>query len=256
MKWKLLYFWTLLFVTVLLFGCATQLVNSTGSLEEPIAFIVVETSNRHKITKTPHIKIINVITVNGDNKYEYTFKAGKPYEVIRGVTENINKYAFIFRFPPGKYKIVDMSGIGPQTSLGLAASGILSPFSPGMFRMPIFTDFHLQPNQIIYLGHIKAIVRKKYDKTEFSAGDFNPAFVGQAISGYNQSTFDINIFDNYNDDIDLFRQKYPEISNHPVVKMILPPWERPSKRKLKDFYYSVPIDSDASQPIGVGKRAY
>jgi len=81
----------------------------------------------------------------------------------------------------------------------------------------------IPPNQIIYIGNITAtIVPRKGDEPR--AGSVIP-IIDQAVMGFSTGTFEIDIKDNYNEDIAVLKKEFPYLADKTINKMVLPQWE-------------------------------
>ena len=68
--------------------------------------------------------------------------------------------------------------------------------------------------------------RKRQDDNELRAGPVIP-LIDQAVAGFSGGTFEVKIFDNYDDDMAVFRQKHPALGHFTVERAVLPPWTKP-----------------------------
>lgn len=132
----------------------------------------------------------------------------------------MKEYLVSISLPPGRYKLREISG----------ASGGFPVL--GTFSIPVYTKFEMRPNTLVYLGRIEAVVRERKDDNELRAGPVFP-LLDQAITGFSGGTFDIRIFDNYEEDFSFFVEKYPLLSKYAVEKAVLPPWRKPSEEEMK-----------------------
>jgi hypothetical protein len=217
--------WMALFAFVAIFvsGCATikpMALDNIKAIEldqRSVALMTVKTSNQYRPNYQPNVCSIFIWTTGKEGKEKYTFSVEKPYN---SVENQFNEYLISIDLPPGKYKLREIFG----------TSGIF-PFR-GMFSIPIYVDFELKPNKVIYLGRIEAVVRERKNDSEMRAGPVIP-LVDQAVTGFSGGTFDVRIFDNYDEDIVIFKQKYPVLNNYAVEKAILPSWKKPSEEDMK-----------------------
>ena len=147
----------------------------------------------------------------------YDFHVDEPFQKER---ERYNEYLVSMALPPGRYSIRFVFA----TSVSLVAYGHCC--------IPIYSEFALEPNTVVYLGRIEATNRRRKDASELRAGVMIP-LVDQLITGYSVGTFDVRIYDNYDADLAHFRDVYPVLRGVDVEKSVLPPWEKPSDDELK-----------------------
>ncbi len=96
----------------------------------------------------------------------------------------------------------------------------------------MYTPIELKPNKIVYLGRIEAVIRERKNDGELRAGPVVP-LLDQAVTGFAGGTFDINVYDNYDKDIALFKQIYPLLNKYTVEKAVLPQWKKPTEEEMK-----------------------
>jgi len=133
----------------------------------------------------------------------------------------VNNLVFV-PLEPGNYKLNLIKGKTGSNWYQSALSGY------GLFQLPIFIEFEVQPNKISYIGRIDAIMREKQDN-DFSAGPATP-LVHQSESGVAKGTFDISIIDEFSQDLLHFSSVYPHLKDQLIEKQILSEWKRPSKK--------------------------
>ncbi len=205
-------------------GCATMkppaLSSETNSIDvskESIALLTVKISNQYKPSYQPDVKNVFIWSNGKGDKKKFSFSVdGK----LNEVKNSYNEYLISFQLPPGEYK---MRAI-------LARSGFFPVI--GTFVVPIYSPFILEPNKIIYLGHIEATVKERKDDKLLRAGPVIP-LIDQAATGASGGTFDVTITDLFQDDIKLFQQKYPYLSQYNVDNRTLPNWTQPSKEDMQ-----------------------
>lgn len=124
------------------------------------------------------------------------------------------------RLNPGDYTL---------TGIIVLASG-LSGTAEGY--VPIYLPLQVRANEIVYIGNIEAVNRKR-SKGDLAAGAIFP-LLPQQSSGFAKGTFDVQVFDNYDEDILLLEEAYPVLSEHEVKKRLLPQWEPPMDWRVKE----------------------
>lgn len=216
----------LVFVAVLSFltGCATTkpmgLSEALGSLpesKEAVAFFSLRAVNQHKPGFQPKVSHVFVWEDGKEKREKYSFTVDDPY---RQGKDEFNEYLVSLRLPAGKYMLRELFG-----SAG---------FFPirGMFGAPVFTRFELAPGTIVYFGRIDAIIRERTSEDQLRAGPVIP-LIDQAVTGLSNGTFDIQISDNFEQDIIAFKERYPGLIGAKIERAVLPPWSRPSEEVMK-----------------------
>lgn len=101
----------------------------------------------------------------------------------------------------------------------------------GTFAVPVYSKFELRPRSVVYLGRVEAVVRERKDDSELRAGPVIP-LIDQAVVGASGGTFDVKIFDNYDEDLAAFQKKHPFLDRYQVEKAVLPPWTKPTDEEM------------------------
>jgi hypothetical protein len=220
----------MLIIILILFvsGCATTKpqTQSSNLAQESIAFMTLKVSNQFKPNYQPFVDFMTVLKDNGGR---LTFTVDKPYNKIEN---QFNEYLIIINLSAGSYKIGCMHGQSRQIIFGSKQSN--NPL--GYFYAPIFSDFELKQNNVVYLGHIEATVNERKNKGDAKAGPPTPV-LDQITTGFLLGTFDIKIMDNFDEDVAIFKQKY-SLPNSSVEKTILPPWKKPTDEDLYNYNLS------------------
>lgn len=94
----------------------------------------------------------------------------------------------------------------------------------GFYFVPLYASLGADGPGIYYLGSVQATIRERKDN-EFRAGPVIP-LIDQAVAGASSGTFDITVVDQFEQDMALFRAAFPALTGAPVVKKLLPPWDR------------------------------
>ena len=188
--------------------------------EASVALMTLKISNEYKPGFQPRTGFAAGLFVHKTDQKtgkRQAFEVGKPYHYV---AKQYNEYLVSMKVDPGEHKLTTITG----------ASGYF-PIAAS-FQIPIYDSFDVQLDKVVYLGHIEAVNRKRISDDELRAGSIIP-LIDQAVSGFSGGTWHIKIFDNYENDIAAFKQKYPLINNYTVEKMVLSPWEKPSSEELK-----------------------
>lgn len=178
--------------------------NELDISKESVAIFTMKTSNQYKKSYQPDIERIEIRSTD-TGKY-YAFENPECYNKVEN---EFNEYIVSLQLPPGNYEFIQFYGSSR------------SMFIHGQFYLKFTKNFKLEQNKIIYLGHIDAITRKKKSDDEISAGFPLPA-IDQEKTGFAGGTFEVNIYDNYENDFKIIKQEYPFIENYIIEKMVFP----------------------------------
>ncbi len=233
---KSLLTFLIVMIFLVLTGCATMtgadfvkpiaLNDKTNALDlqkESVALLTLKTSNQYKPGYQPDVWGIYVLTNDGKEKKEIYRFGPKVYSLTPydKVKKEFNEYLVSISLPAGKYKLRHINGTGGVVPVR------------GNFVIPVYSDFDLAPNKVIYLGRIEATLRERKSDDELRAGLAMP-LIDQAASGFYSGTFDINIYDNYEKDVSLFKKEYPILNSFTIEKLVLSPWKKPTEEELKN----------------------
>lgn len=194
-------------------GCATKPILSKNATtldlsNESVALIYAKFSNNFVPGYQPDIKKVYIQDLN---KRHYTFAVEEKYKEVE---DSYNEYLISFHLPPGKYVL----------NYILARSGVFPVI--GTFWAPFVTEFTLNPNEVVYLGYIEAVVEERVDFSNLRAGPILP-LIDQSVVGASTGTFRIKIEDQYDDNIQAFKSEYPQLGKIEIRNGILPPWNEP-----------------------------
>ena len=149
-----------------------------------------------------------VIRKDGSAKEkEYTLYASEHFRVF---TENQKICLIVLEVNTGNYYISSIRGV--------VQGDVFLP----VFEAQVRRNFQAKENEILYIGNIHMILRKKTSDSESGAGDhlLPGKIIHQiAIAG---STMDIKINDEYERDMNEFEKTFPNLKGHTVIKRILP----------------------------------
>jgi hypothetical protein len=192
-------------------------LTSLSQSKEAVAFFSLRIMNRHKPGFQPNVSHVFVWETDKEKREQYSFKVDDPY---RQGKDEFNDYLVSVRLPSGGYVLRQIFG-----SAG---------FFPirGMFAAPVFKRFELSPGTIVYLGHIEATIRARKSDDELRAGSLIP-LIDQAVTGLSGGTFEIQISDDYDNDLIAFGEKYPGLVGATIERSVLPPWSPPSEETMK-----------------------
>lgn len=199
----------LLHCIVLSNGCAQKMalspkMKSIDLSKKSIALVTVKVANDHVPGHQPKI-IQAYFGPNSKKPTKYRFKTDKPFISEK---KQYNIHLISVALPPGEYWMDNCIGtrIVPLL-LGATCS------------LPVKKNFTLEANEIIYLGRIDAHIRKKEGSEKAAGGPF--PLIDQAVAGFSSGTFDVDIFDNYEEDMQYFISKYPVIRDKIMTKDIM-----------------------------------
>lgn len=204
--------------TFFLYSCATvkpmaisEKTQALDTTQESIAVFTLKISNQYKPEHQPAVYSIGLRSISKDKTVKYGFKLDEPYNQVEN---QFKEYILSIDLPPGNYELQVVRGFSD------------GPRPQGCFLVPAWADFELKPNEVVYLGRIEATNRKRQNDSEERAGPVTP-LIAQRVSGFYDGTFDVKIYDNYDEDVVLFRQKCPVLQNCTVKKRILIPKNKP-----------------------------
>jgi len=208
-----------LLLSLILGGCSTlrpsalnQDIDSIDISQESIALLTLGVANKYKPDFKPNAGYVFVSHNNKENGKKYSIAVEEKYNE----TENgYNEYLISLQVPPGEYKLEKISAI--------------SGFFPviGHYFIPIYSNFRVDSNKIIYLGHIETYVKERTNEDDLRAGPVFP-LIDQAATGASGGTFVTEISDNFQNDIKLFKSNYPYLAGFEIDNVSLPPWEQPT----------------------------
>jgi len=167
----------------------------------PIGMFTLKTTNSYKPSFRPAVYSIEIASEETGKRV--VFRPASPYEE----NDESMEYLVSVKLEPGTYSIKKVAG---QTNKILVI---------GSFMFPIDAGFRLNPNEIVYLGHVEMVNRKRLSG-EPRSGSIIP-LVDQAVCGYSNGTFDVSISDRSRVDIPRFKSRYPELGHHEISTKIL-----------------------------------
>ena len=211
-------------IIFMLGGCATMkppaLNSETTAIDvskESIALLTVKIANTYKISYQPNIKYAFIWSDAEKDREKFSFSVDEKYKEME---DSFNEYLISFQLPAGEYKLREL----------FAQSGIFPVI--GSFSVPLYSSFSIEPQKIIYLGHIEATIIERTDDELLRAGPVIP-LIDQAVTGASGGTFVVKISDLYEKDIELFQQKYPYLAQHKVDNLTLPQWSQPTEKDMQ-----------------------
>ncbi|MDD5451705.1 MAG: hypothetical protein PHT49_07415 [Desulfovibrionales bacterium] len=186
----------------------------------------MRTDNKYKPGWPPEVYRITVI--DDSTKKEYLINLIEESLLKKAIKDTFSTKkegpweSFIsFQLPPGSYRLSAIAG-GCTKGVGVAAA-------MGSFDFPFDILFQVENGECVYLGRLEMTNRKRVSEDERPSGG-KLGLLGQELSGFADGTFDVKIYDNFDQDIQNFKEKYPVLSNQVIKKRILPQWKKPENR--------------------------
>jgi len=205
----------IIMIGIFLSGCVTnrnmalnKKVTQLDISKESIALLTLRTSNAYRPTCQPFADRVTIRTNGKEQSESYTYDIGLPY---KKVSKEFNEYLISIQIAAGDYMIDKIIGF----VLPYYVNG-----NCGNFTVPVNASFRIQPNTIVYIGQIEATNRERKDDNELRAGLLLP-LIDQALAGYYTGTFDIKIYDNFEEDVVLFSKEYPLITTQKIERLLL-----------------------------------
>jgi hypothetical protein len=202
----------LVFLVLVVFsmaGCASiqpmALSSETKTLdlsETSVALMTVKIANEFKPGFQPTKCFVYIKDMKTGKMQTYT--VGKPNH---SVEKQFNDYLVSMKCVPGEHRFQNIGGCSQHFPIY------------GSFIIPVSNSFDIQPGKVVYLGRIEAVNRKRVGN-EPRAGSVIP-LLDQGVSGFSGGTWHIKMYDNYEEDIAAFKQKFPLIGNYTVEKEVL-----------------------------------
>ena len=213
-------FMTCLIFMSLMVGCATTATLQT-QLEKKLALldskglVLTTVTFDNKLDNRSLLPRLFLIGKDGNNKND-KYRFGSQH--LRALTEGRDFYLIILEENPGKHSFYSVRGS--------MVGGVFNP----SFEAPMLVNYQAKENEILYIGNIHLVLRKKTSDLELRAGPVIPIFDQAAIG---DATFDVEINDEYERDINEFEKVFINLKGHSVVKRILPSWSRPTSQEFK-----------------------
>lgn len=211
-------FMSFLICMSLMVGCATNWPKQFErklSLLDRKGLVLASVTFDNKLNKGSLLPHSFLIGKNGDDNYEkYRF----PFPALRALTENRKFYLIVMDVNNGNYFFYSVRGT------------IVGVFLRPLFEAPMLVGFQAKENEILYIGNIHLVLREKASDSELRAGPVTPLIDQATIAN---GTFDVEINDAYERDINEFEKVFPNLKGHSVVKRILPSWRRPSSQEFE-----------------------
>jgi len=176
--------------------------------KKSLALFSVKFSNRFKPAHLPVVRWGHFDAVSKGARDAEIFQIGDPYKSEK---DSYNEHYVSIFLRAGTYNFRDVWGYYDAFKMGGVAR----------VTIPLNVTVEIEPNSVIYLGHIDATIRERKDG-ERRAGPMLP-LIPQQASGFYASTVDVRVSDQFTEDLEIFRDQYPLLREFSVKKSILAP---------------------------------
>ena len=207
------------FTIALLGGCASAPYMPLGSenpkldASKPLYLMTVTLKNEYKQRWQPRVLNVILKKEGPTEKPEVLIFRMDSQGTIASIEDN-GSQTFLVRFTTNG---------SPSTLVGMNAMASAFPIH-GFYFVPVHSNVAANSSGVLYLGAIKAVIRERKDN-EFRAGPVIP-LIDQAFAGASGGTFDIEIRDSYESDVERFKLVFPALKDALINKAILAPWNR------------------------------
>ena len=197
-----------------------------------VCLLSLKTDNKFKPEWPPEVWAMELLNETSNKKINIAVESiaigsliKKSFKDAFTVNKNTSSWEGLisFQLPPGSYRITAVRG-GCAKGTGIAACW-------ASFDFPFDIPFQVNDEEYIYLGRIEMANRKRVSDDEIPSGNNLATRIPQKSSGFGTGTFDVKVFDNFDEDIQNFKEKYPVLEGQNINKRILPPWKKPNMNK-------------------------
>lgn len=206
-------------------GCATRMAlekNKTtlDTSKESIALMTIRTSNQVK--QKYQLPLSDTWVKTGEGKKAEHFATNRHFNYVK---HQFTEYLISLALPPGKNTI-------------WLITGRIRGGSYAGFQIKPNISFNLEPDSIVYLGHLEMVNRLK------SEGEKQPArfvaldgsllglllgYTSYGLAGLPEGFMELTITDRFDEDIKNFKQRYPVLENYTIKKDIIKPEKEEDK---------------------------
>jgi len=201
----------------LLGGCAkmplTAATERIAADAPAIYLMTVQLENVYKPRYQPAVKQVIVVRKNAVGNDSFATLLMDEEGVVKGSRED----------EPARYLVRLQMDPGAHVIQQINARGVAFPIF-GNFTVLLNAPLTVGGPGITYLGSLSGRVLEGQSGKP-SAGPLLP-IIDQAISGASTGTFEVAIRDRYDEDVPLFRARFPALKAVEIGKAILPPVER------------------------------
>ena len=205
--------WLAICLLPLLAACATPhrmaIDHETKQLDladKALVLMSVKMVNGYKpnFQPTPNVVFVEKPVVRGPvDRLNY---------VIDAESEQGGVYFIRMAIPAGKYVVRGIRGVSAHFLV------------VGSCLLPVHQDVNLKAGEVVYLGRVAGTIRERMDG-ELRAGSLLP-LVDQAVTGFSGGTFDVLLEDQYEQDMKVFKQRFPVLNSVTVKKDIFLPFDK------------------------------
>lgn len=200
----------LLAVALAATGCVSRNMTLNRDVQEldtstlSVVLLTFKASNPVNPRYMPEVEEV-YINVPGVINSSIGYNVSAPHMTVK---ERYNEYLISLSKEPGSYLLYKVQG---RSFLPMSVAHFLKYFEN--------LEFELEPDSIVYLGHIEMTNRERKEG-EPRSGPVLP-LIDQSASGYANGTFDVTITDRYDEDIKAFRDQYPVLDGREIKKAVL-----------------------------------
>ena len=231
LKYKILLYVICMSVMLFIAGCVSSmspaptdynkiLSQNLDNLDKKCIVLATSTASvaGGKHTLLPLLFLINDENTEDPEKYHFSSTTGSHHRFLSG---DRSYYLHVLELDEGNKLLYSIRGKVLRTD---SITG-----DPPRFETPILLNFTANKNKIIYIGNIHMFLRNKKAESEIRSGPYTPLL---SQVGMDKMTFDIEITDQYEKDLNEFIKKCPAFSSYDINKQILPAWKRPTKEEF------------------------
>jgi hypothetical protein len=209
-------------MVLLLSGCATHpkmaLVKGQDTVDlsnKSVGLIFIRLSNQYKPGYQPNLWVVSFQrNIYNSTSKKWKYNENSTIEIFdapyRSEKDGFNEYLLTVGLEPGIYDSVSFHSKYDIPLLLKAETGLY-----------LKTNVEIKPNEVIYLGHIDAVIRERKSDAEVRAGPLLP-LIDQAVPGFSTGTYDVTIQDRFDDDIIMFSEEYPGLQKVRIEKAVFP----------------------------------
>ena len=210
---------------IFLTGCASTIkmpMNDDGDKVSPsgnpVYLMSVTMGNVCRDRFQPSLDTVQVVREDGSIKQD----------IMRFAMDSKGTYEVEDDKRPPKYLVRLELGVGHYTIRGMSGSGRAFPINFTVYA-PLHAPLNSDGPGVFYIGAINATIRERHGN-EFRAGQVIP-LIDQAVACASTGTFEIDISDKFDEDVELFRKTFPALATTNVQKTVLPPFDRSRAQK-------------------------
>jgi len=218
-------------------GCASVQVKEMTFIKggEQVSFdkgsvclLSLKTDNRFKPEWPPEVYSIEIIDNKSNKKTNIAVRSMSFGSLLKKSASDafaVKKASssweglISFQLEPGSYQLSAIRG-GCVRGIGVAVA-------MATFDFPFDLPFQIYDKEYVYLGRIEMTNRERISEDDIPSGSNLITQIPQRQSGFGTGTFDVTVYDNYDQDIQSFKEKYHAIDDNKINKRILPQWKKP-----------------------------